>query len=136
MRSFNAKTRYALLAALDLARHRDGNTPIKKQAIVERTGIPAQFLAHILRDMKHDALAGSSRGATGGYWLMRPPETITAADVVMAVRDRRRNGGTEGREPSDYDGAVNRLFETIDQAEVKVLRGVTLAQLLQICEEA
>ena len=40
MRGFDAKTRYALSAALDLAEHREGQKPVKIREIAARTGIP------------------------------------------------------------------------------------------------
>lgn len=131
MRSFNAKSRYALLAALDLARHRDGENPIKKQEIAARTGIPPKFLAQILLGLKRAALAGSTRGSSGGYWLMRPADTITARDVLAAVEEERSGPREAPNDACTYDGAVDTLFERVHVNEARVLAGTTLADMLR-----
>jgi Rrf2 family protein len=136
MRNFTAKSRYALLAALDLARHRDGETPIKKQDIAWRSGVPPKFLAQILLGLKRAALAGSTRGANGGYWLMRPPETITAQEVINALEDTPSGKRDAPNAPCPYDRAVDALFNHVEAAELKVLRSSTLADLLAACEPA
>lgn len=84
-----AKVDYAVRAAIELARAfpADGSrpTPITRQAIAEAQEIPSKFLENILSDLKRSRLVGSVRGAEGGYWLQRPPDQISMADVIRAV---------------------------------------------------
>ena len=47
MQRFDAKSRYAVLAALDLAAHQTGK-PVKLREIAARTGAPANYLVHVL----------------------------------------------------------------------------------------
>src|SRR5215216_3344005 len=80
----SAKADYAVRAALELAAARNGE-PIKGERLAEAQRIPLQFLEHILLELKHARLIRAKRGARGGYWLARPPDDITIADVIRAV---------------------------------------------------
>ena len=79
-----AKADYAVRAALELAAAEDGE-PVKGEALAEAQDIPLQFLEHILLELKHARLIRTKRGVRGGYWLARPAEEITLADVIRAV---------------------------------------------------
>ena len=80
----SAKADYAVRAALELAAAPDGE-PVKGEQLAEAQEIPLQFLEHILLELKHARLVRAKRGARGGYWLARPAEEITLADVIRAV---------------------------------------------------
>ena len=79
-----AKADYAVRAALELAAAPDGE-PVKGEHLAESQEIPLQFLEHILLELKHARLVRAKRGARGGYWLARPADDITVADVIRAV---------------------------------------------------
>jgi Rrf2 family protein len=78
----SAKADYAVRAAVELA---SAPGAVKGDAISRAQGIPLKFLENILIEMRHAGLVRSQRGREGGYWLARPPEEITIADVVRAV---------------------------------------------------
>ena len=126
----DAKTRYALRAALDLARHGTGpGRPIKVRDIALRAGAPPKYLVHILLKLKRRALVNSTRGVKGGYWLMRPPETISVAEIVDAVATGKR--GTRRPAEVDTDAAVNGVWDGVDRNRRAYLAGISLADLLQ-----
>jgi Rrf2 family protein len=129
MSSFDAKTRYALLAALDLARFASEDAPAKIRDIAARTNTPAKYLVHILLQLKRRALANSTRGARGGYWLMRPPEMISAAEVIGALQDSSRQYADRA-DGSAYDAAIDRLASEADRTKRAFLADVSLADLL------
>lgn len=129
MRAFDAKTRYALLAAMDLAAHYDGTTPSKVREIAARTGVPPKYLVHILLKLKRRALVNSTRGARGGYWLLRPPELISAAEVIGAVEAEGRARGALS-DDGPHDRAIRRLRDESERRRQEYLAGVTLAELL------
>ncbi len=128
-----AKTRYALLAALVLAEDYDGENPIKLRDIARRADIPSKYLVHILISLKERALVNSTRGAKGGYWLMRPPDHISLAEVIAAV-EPREEPQAEGDGP--YEAAVNRIWLTAQNRKRSFLAGITLADLLRECGES
>jgi len=129
MKSLTARTRYALVAAMDLAEHYDGERPIKVRQIAARTGVPTKFLLHILLDLKRAALANSTRGAKGGYWLLRPPDMISAAEVVEAA-ERQSSGRTRIERSSPYDAIVDGLWEEMRRRDRAMLADLSLADLL------
>ena len=80
----SAKADYAVRAAVELAAvGEDG--PVKGERLADAQEIPLQFLEHILLELKHHGIVRARRGAKGGYWLAKPADAITIADVVRAV---------------------------------------------------
>src|SRR2546425_9827338 len=79
----SAKVDYAVRAAVELAAAE--SPPLKGELISQAQEIPLKFLENILGELKHAGIVRSQRGAEGGYWLARPAEEITIADVIRAV---------------------------------------------------
>src|SRR6184192_3344640 len=99
---FSAKAEYACIAMLELAA-RHGAQPVRLKQIAEGHRIPQRFLVQILLQLKGSGLVVSARGASGGYLLARPPDTITLADVLNVIdRNDRPESGRLGfaRQPS------------------------------------
>lgn len=68
-----------------LAKHHDGQTLIRLEALAQREEISANFLVQILNDLRRAGLIESRRGSTGGYLLARRAATITLRQIVEAV---------------------------------------------------
>ena len=79
----SAKADYAIRATVELAAA--GAGPVKGDRLAQAQEIPPNFLENILVDLRNAGLVASKRGAEGGYWLARPAEEITLADVIRAV---------------------------------------------------
>jgi Rrf2 family protein len=127
----SAKADYALRAMIELAVAGD-ERPVKGERIAQAQEIPLKFLENILVDMKHAGLVLSQRGAEGGYWLARPPQEITVADVVRAVDGPIANVRGRGPERVEYSGSAERLREVwiaVRASLRSVLEEVTLADL-------
>ena len=131
-----AKVDYAVRAAIELARAypNDGSrpTPLTRQAIAEAQEIPSKFLEHILADLKRSQVVGSVRGADGGYWLNRPPEQITMADLIRAAEGPLADVRGERPDALAYpeDLAVLQRAWIAVRANLRaVLEHVTLADL-------
>src|SRR5256885_3339726 len=82
---FSAKTEYACLAVLELARAYDIGEPVRIRTIADEHSIPLRFLVQILLQLKGAGLVVSTRGAAGGYQLARPPEQISLAHVINVI---------------------------------------------------
>ena len=78
------KGEYALRAMIVLAR-RHGAGPIRIQEVATAERIPRKFLEQILLELRHAGLVHSKRGAGGGYYLARGPETISFAEIVRTI---------------------------------------------------
>jgi Rrf2 family protein len=129
----SAKTDYALRAAAELARAADEERgPIKGEWISETQGIPKKFMENILHDLKRAGIVRTRRGASGGYWLARPAEEISLAEVIRAVEGPLANVRGEWPEEVEYAGAAEALQEVwiAVRANLRaVLESVTLADI-------
>jgi Rrf2 family cysteine metabolism transcriptional repressor len=129
----SARTEYAAVAAVELARRDDGRGPVGMKAICEGQGVPARFLVQILLQLKRAGLVTSVRGVGGGYRLARPAAEISLRDIHAAVEGRpeasapvtdKLAGG------SRVAAAVLAAWEAAAEAEATALEGVTLADLV------
>jgi Rrf2 family protein len=125
-----AKADYAIRAAAELAAAGDG--PVKGERLASAQDIPPKFLENILVDLNHAGLVRSQRGAEGGYWLARPAEEITLADVIRAVEGPLANVRGTRPEALDYHGPAEGLravWVALRASLRGVLESVTLADL-------
>ena len=102
----SAKADYAVRAACEMV---GSEGPVKGDHIAESQGIPLKFLENILIEMRHAGLVRSQRGRDGGYWLARPAEEITIADVVRSVEGPLANVRGEAPEDVHYRGPAEAL---------------------------
>jgi Rrf2 family protein len=126
----SAKVDYALRASAELAAADEG--PVKGERIAQAQEIPLKFLENILLDLKHAGLVSSQRGAEGGYWLSRPAEEISLADVIRAVEGPIANVRGIRSEQVEYGGPAAPLREVwvaVRATLRSVLETVTLADL-------
>lgn len=80
----SAKAEYAVRAMTQLAAANSGAL-VTTDELARAQGIPAQFLADILSDLRSDRLVRSHRGRDGGYELARPADQISIADVLRCI---------------------------------------------------
>jgi Rrf2 family protein len=126
----SAKADYAVRAAVELAAAPEG--PMKGDRIAQQQGIPIKFLENILSQLNRSGLVHSQRGAEGGYWLARPANKITLADVIRAVDGPLANVRGLRPEAVAYDGTAKGLQEVwiAVRANLRaVLEKVTLADV-------
>jgi Rrf2 family protein len=101
----SAKADYALRACVELAASGvDG--AVKGERIAQAQEVPLKFLENILGDLRHAGLVRSQRGVEGGYWLARPAEEITLADVIRAVEGPLANVRGVRPESIEYSGSA------------------------------
>lgn len=74
------KTKYALKALIYLAQQKE-NYVARTIEIAEAATIPKKFLEQILLDLKRGHYVSSKQGKFGGYYLIKPKENITLADI-------------------------------------------------------
>ena len=126
----SARADYAVRAAAELAAA--GGGPVKGEALAAAQGIPPKFLENILGDLRHARLVRSQRGAEGGYWLARPADEITVADIVRAVEGPLATVRGEPPEDVAYRGAAEPLQQVCIAVRKNlraVLERVTLADV-------
>ena len=128
----SAKVDYAVRAAIELA-VAAGEGPVKGERIATAQAIPPKFLENILLDLRHAGLVSSQRGIEGGYWLARPPEEITVADVIRAVEGPIASVRGVRPHELEYTGSAEPLRDVwldLRTALRGVLEHVTLADLV------
>jgi Rrf2 family protein len=129
-----AQEEYGLRCLVALARH--GGASCTIQDVAREEGISADYAAKLLRELRRGGLVASTRGASGGYRLVRTPESICVWDAVEVL------GG--GLFPEDFcachpgrrrdcvhdgDCALRALWRRVDDAVRGVLERVSLADL-------
>jgi Rrf2 family protein len=126
----SARADYAMRAAVELAAADGG--PVKGEALATAQGIPPKFLENILGDLRHARLVRSQRGSEGGYWLARPAEEITVADIVRAVEGPLATVRGEPPEDVAYGGAAGQLQQVwiaVRKSLRDVVERVTIADI-------
>jgi Rrf2 family protein len=127
----SAKADYAVRAAAELAAAEEG--PIKGERLANAQDIPLQFLEHILLELKHQGIVRARRGAKGGYWLARPADEVTIADVVRAVEGPIADVQSTPPEAIEYRGnseSLRDVWVAVRASLRSVLEVVTLADLV------
>jgi len=79
------RTKYAIKTLVYLYEHENDDRPVSAKSISENVNIPFKFLEKILRELRQHRLIKSERGAVGGYRFLKPPNTITVADVMRII---------------------------------------------------
>ncbi len=126
-----AKADYAVRAAAELAAA-EGEGPVKGERISSAQEIPVKFLENILGELRTAGIVASRRGADGGYWLDRPANEVTIADVIRAVEGPMASVRGERPERVSAEGAaaeLPRVWLALRVAVRSVLEHVTLADL-------
>ena len=126
----SAKADYAVRAVVEVAAADDG--PVKAERIAQAQEIPLKFLENILTDLRHAGVVRSQRGVDGGFWLARPADEITVADVIRAVDGPLANVRGVRPESVTYAGTAEPLREVwvaVRASLRRVLETVTLADL-------
>jgi Rrf2 family protein len=126
----SAKADYAIRAMVELAAAGEG--PVKAERIAQAQEIPLKFLENIMSDLRQGGLVRSQRGADGGYWLARPADEITLANVIRAVEGPLANVRGLRSEEVEYSGSAELLREVwiAVRASLRgVLEAVTLADV-------
>jgi Rrf2 family protein len=126
----SAKTQYAILAMLQLAQEYAGGEPVQVRRIAQRHGIPSTFLVQILHELRRAKLVASTRGASGGYRLSRPPRQITLAEVVDVFESADEPAECAAAE-SPWGPALVEVCCELSRARQKRLQAITLAKLAE-----
>ena len=127
----SAKADYAVRAAVELAAADEG--PVKGERLADAQDIPLQFLEHILLELKHQGIVRARRGAKGGYWLAKPADEVTVAEVVRAVEGPIAHVQSMPPEDIEYRGNsahLQKVWIAVRANLRAVLEQVTLADLV------
>src|SRR5687768_8635294 len=130
------KATYSIMASIDLA-IQNGSIPVQSKSIARRQAIPVRFLEQVLHAMKKAGLVDSVRGAQGGYVLDKPASELSLAEIVQALDGpftlpkQTRAASRRPHERLKFESILAPVWEKLRQAELDVLSGVTLQDLVE-----
>ncbi len=133
--TLNKMTRYALYAAMEMARA--GGRPLTVAEVAALYGIPESALAKAFQQLVRAGLAQGTRGVGGGYRLSGPPSGTTVLDIIRAYEPPRGEGhclladSHSSACGQTADCRLRRLFDEVDEMARCTLGSVTLETLVK-----
>jgi len=135
MLKLTKKADYGLIAMRHLTSVRPRSASAKEMA--ERYGLPSPVLAKILQALVRGGFLVSEHGSNGGYRLSRPPEEISAFDIVRTIDGPifltscfTENGDCEHHQKCSIRDPLRRIHEGI----ISLLTTMTMIDLASDAE--
>lgn len=125
------KGRFAVTAMADLAMC-GGHSPVTMAAISERQRISLSYLEQLFGKLRRSKIVESVRGPGGGYYLARPAEKITIAEIILAVDEPldATSCGGKGNCHDERQCLTHELWMGLNGKIFDYLTSVTLRQLV------
>jgi Rrf2 family iron-sulfur cluster assembly transcriptional regulator len=126
------KGRFAVTAMIDLAM-RGGKAPVTLAAISERQKISLSYLEQLFGKLRRNRIVESVRGPGGGYFLARPGNQISIAEIVVAVDeplDATRCGGKGDCHEENHPCLTHDLWMGLNEKIYSYLEEISLQQLV------
>ncbi len=128
-------TRYALYAAMELARAAEGDQ-VTVARVAERYGIPGAVLAKVFQQLVRVGVAVGTRGTGGGYHLSRKPSEVTVLQVIDAFERTGQHSGCllsdRGDESCELleNCQLKLVFDEVDELVRCTFASITLETLV------
>ena len=129
----STRGRYALRMMVDLAEHADeGHVALKD--IAQRQDISKKYLEQIVPILNRAALLQTTRGAGGGYRLVKPARDYTVGEILRATEGSMApvaclEGGVNTC-PRCAECATLFIWEGLQRVEEEYLDSITLQDIL------
>ncbi len=125
------KGRFAVTAMIDLALNA-GQEPVTLAEISERQKISLSYLEQLFGKLRRSGLVQSVRGPGGGYRPAKALETVSVADIIIAVDEPIDATQCAGKENcrEEQKCITHDLWMSLNEHIFDYLRGVSLAQLV------
>ena len=121
---------YALVILNDLALH--PQHPYSATVLAQRTGIALPTVSKVLKLLNEAAVTASSRGANGGYRLVKAPNALSITEVIAAIDGKpalTECCQADARCVHDARCALRSNWRVINHIITKILSQFTLADL-------
>ena len=130
----SSKSRYGLKAIIEIGASNEEYVSIK--TISEKYNISESYLEQIIALLKKEKLVESTRGAYGGYSLIKEPKDITLGDILRVLEGNLNvSNCTHLDESNVCENACNCSFQYIwkkvNDGIAKVVDGITLEELIK-----
>ena len=127
----SAKAEYACLAMLELAAHYGSGEPVRIKTIADEHAIPPRFLVQILLQLKGAGFVASTRGAAGGYQLIKPPAKISLGEVMAVIEGQDAELKTAVSDRSPTGKVLQDAWREVARKERSTLNSLTYDKLVE-----
>jgi Rrf2 family iron-sulfur cluster assembly transcriptional regulator len=127
----STKGRFAVTAMIDLALfQRSGPVPLS--AIAQRQQISLSYLEQMFSKLRLVGLVASTRGPGGGYTLGERGESITVADIIVAIESQSGQTADEGQAGHMANRDMTQaLWDSLSSRLVDYMQSITLHSLTE-----
>lgn len=133
----STRTQYGLRMLCQLAAEYEKG-PMQMGEIVEREGISEKYLGQIMLVLRSSGLVSSVRGAQGGYYLGRAPDSVGLLEAVEILEGDilEFDDAAAGESSGVSDGrtmrnSANEIWSRVREAIVGVLSKYTLEDVVR-----
>lgn len=131
----SAKTEYACIAVMELARNHGSSEPIRIRSIAEQHNVPPRFLVQILLQLKGAGIVASTRGATGGYQLIPSPEDVTLGQVMNIIDGPIQTPKHDNGSVSPAIRVLNEEWGNAEKKRQEHLNKISFAELIEWADQ-
>ncbi len=126
------KGRFAVTAMLALALNQ-GARPVTLAGISRRQGISLSYLEQLFGKLRRHSLVDSVRGPGGGYTLAKQAESMSVAEIIIAVDEPIDATQCGGKENCREEGRcmTHDLWATLNEKMYDYLASVKLSDLVE-----
>ncbi len=129
--NISAKTEYACIAVLELAANHSRGEPVRIRQIADAHGIPSRFLVQILLQLKGAGLVSSTRGASGGYQLIRDPADVSLGEVMSVIDGNTGHAERNSDAETPISRVLREAWTKVSEVQREMLEEMTLADLVE-----
>ena len=115
---------------LELAANYSTDEPVRIRCIADEHGIPSRFLVQILLQLKGAGFVASTRGASGGYQLIKPPDKISLGEVMTVIEGQESEGSAAVGANSPTARVLVEAWREIAQVQHDALYAITFGELV------
>jgi len=123
----STRGRFAINAMIDLAL-REPQCPVPLSDLALRHGISLSYLEQVFAKLRQHGLVESTRGPGGGYTLGFRRDTISVADIVLAIEGGDAPASVDASASSTPD-LTHALWEQLHTALMEHMRTISLRSL-------
>jgi Rrf2 family protein len=133
----SSQEEYGLRCLLRLAR-KEAREPVSIQEIADAEGMTPEYVAKLMRVLREGSLVQSTRGAGGGYRLVRPAADVTIWQALEVLGGDFFSDSFCDSHPGqrrdcihNTDCSIRALWRGINTMLRSALSGITLADLMR-----
>ena len=116
---------------LELAEHYGSGEPVRIRAIADEHGVPSRFLVQILLQLKGAGFVTSTRGASGGYQLVKPPDEISLGEVMNVIEGADEPITSSASSESRSAKVLQHTWQEVADVQREALHSITFAALVE-----